>query len=103
MPLPFVMARRSGGASLDPRFVDRAIVDVQTWATTEKESEYLSSVAREALFRASRTPQIVVPNVGYIAWFVELNAPTELPTETEDHDTYRYQGSYELYTRPHSG
>lgn len=103
MPLPFVLARRSGGSSIHPEFLDQAVVDVQTWAPTDTESEELSQIAREALYRASRYPQVVVPGVGSISWFDESSAPVLIPSDLEDHDTYRYQATYAINTRPDQG
>jgi hypothetical protein len=100
MPLPYVMARRSAGSSVHPRFLDAALVDVQVWARSETQAEALSQTARDVLFLASRSPQVVVPGIGYISSFEESSAPAELPSDTADEDTYRYQGSYWLRVRP---
>jgi hypothetical protein len=100
MPLPYVMARRSAGSSVHPRFLDAALVDVQVWARSETQAESLSQTARDVLFLASRSPQVVVPGIGYISSFEEQAAPVELPSDTADEDTYRYQGSYWLRVRP---
>lgn len=103
MPLPFVLGRRSGGSSIHPEFLDAALVDVQTWAGTDAESEELAQTARDALYRASRFPQFVLSGVGSVAWFDEVSAPALIPSDTEDHDTYRYQASYTIHTRPDQG
>ena len=100
MPPRFVMARRSGGASIHPEFLDSALVDVQTWAPTDQESEELSQLVRDTLYQASKSPQTIVPGVGYIAWFSEESAPSVIPSDTEDHQSYRYQATYSLHTRP---
>lgn len=100
MPLPFVLARRTGGSSIHPEFLDQAVVDVQTWAPTDAESEELSQLARDTLYRASRYPQTVVSGVGSISWFTESSAPVLIPSDLEDHGSYRYQATYAINTRP---
>lgn len=103
MPLPFVLARRTGGSSIHPEFLDQAVVDVQTWAPTDEESEALSQLVRDTLYRASRYPQTVIPGVGSVAWFTEAGAPVLVPSDLDDHDTYRYQATYTINTRPDGG
>ncbi|RCV53471.1 DUF3168 domain-containing protein [Marinitenerispora sediminis] len=100
MPLPFVMARRAGGASIHPRFLDQALVDVQVWAGSDAEAEGLAQAVRDALYEASTTPQVIVPGMGYLSWFAEQAAPVLLPSDTEDHNVYRYQATYQINTRP---
>lgn len=100
MPLPYAMVRRSGGSSIHPEFLDQAVVDAQTWATSDTASEDLAQTIRDALYQASRYPQFVLPGVGSIAYFDESSAPTLIPSDTEDHDTYRYQATYTIHTRP---
>lgn len=100
MVLPFVLVRRSGGSSIHPEFLDQAVVDAQVWAPTDDESEDLAQTIRDALYRASRYPQFVLSGVGSIAYFDESSAPTLIPADTEDHDTYRYQATYTIHTRP---
>lgn len=103
MGLPFVMVRRSGGSSIHPEFLDQAVVDAQVWATSDTEAEALAQTVRDALYRSSRHPQFVLPGVGSIAYFTEMSAPTLIPSDTEDHDTYRYQATYTIHTRPDQG
>ena len=100
MVLPYAMVRRSGGSSIHPEFLDQAVVDAQTWATSDTASEDLAQTIRDALYQASRYPQFVLPGVGSIAHFDESSAPTLIPSDTEDHDTYRYQATYTIHTRP---
>ena len=100
MPLPYAMVRRSGGSSIHPELLDQAVVDAQTWATSDTVSEDLAQTIRDALYRASRYPQFVLAGVGSIAYFEESSAPTLIPADTEDHDVYRYQATYTIHTRP---
>lgn len=99
MPLPFVMVRRSGGAYLDGRGLDSALVDVQVWATTDDQAEELAELVRAVLWQAYRE-QASVPDVGSVSLVREESAPAEIPSDTEDHGTYRYQATYTVNTRP---
>lgn len=99
MPLPFVLARPVGGAAVDLRFLGRAVVDVQTWAETDRGAEDFAAAARAALVAAWRS-QVVVPGVGSIGWLAERAAPALLPDERTPDGVYRYQATYELTARP---
>ncbi|MGW3569074.1 phage tail termination protein [Streptomyces sp. NPDC000941] len=101
MPLPFVLARPIGGAAVDMRFLARAVVDVQTWAETDRDAEDLAAAARAALVTAWRQ-QVVVPGVGSVGWLAERAAPVLLPDEHTGDGVYRYQAAYELTIRPAS-
>lgn len=98
MPYPFVLARRAGGASLDERFIDQPLIDVQVWAESDTAAGGLSADARHALVTAWRS-QAVVPGVGSIARFRDSAGPTLLPDDTVPHGVYRYQATYELAIR----
>lgn len=100
MALPFAMVRRSGGSSIHPEFLDQAVVDAQVWAADDTTAEALAQTIRDALYRASRYPQFVLPGVGSVAYFDEASAPTAIPSDTEDHGSYRYQATYTIHTRP---
>ncbi|MFE2912819.1 hypothetical protein [Kitasatospora indigofera] len=99
MPLPFVLARRVGGSSTDPRFLDRAIVDVSTWADSDRAAEDLAEDARTALVLAWQQ-QTVVAGVGSIGRFIELEGPILLPSDDDPDGVYRYQATYEITGRP---
>ncbi|GAU66661.1 hypothetical protein SSP35_03_03090 [Streptomyces sp. NBRC 110611] len=99
MPLPFVLARPVGGAAVDMRFLARAVVDVQTWAESDRAAEDLAAASRTALVMAWRA-QTVVPAVGSIGFLTERTAPVLLPEERTPDGVYRYQATYELAVRP---
>ncbi|PZG20599.1 hypothetical protein [Nonomuraea aridisoli] len=99
MTYPFVLARRAGGASIDPRFLDQALVDVQVWARTDSDAEDISEAARVLLVQAWRS-QTVVPSVGSISRFRDQAAPDLLPGDEVPNGIYRYQATYELAVRP---
>ncbi len=99
MPLPFVLARPVGGSAVDLRFLAHAVVDVQTWAETDRDAESLAAAARAALVAAWRT-QAVVPGIGSIGWLDERAAPALLPDPLAPDGVYRYQATYELTARP---
>jgi hypothetical protein len=99
MPDRFCLARRAGGASMHPEFADVALVDVQTWAPSDTESEAAAQAARDALYAASLSGG-EFGGVGGVVWFAEEDAPVALPTELADHGMYRYQAFYRITTRP---
>jgi hypothetical protein len=101
MPDFYLMARRVGGAATDPRGVDDALVDIQTWAGTDAAAEDLAQSAVDTLYRASLTPQTVIPGLGHIANFREESGPVDLPAG--DHGMYRYQATVSLVIRPDLG
>jgi hypothetical protein len=99
MTYPFVLARRAGGAAIDPRFLDSALVDVQVWARSETAAEDISEAARVLLVVAWRE-QTVVPGVGSISRFRDSSAPDLLPGQDVPNGIHRYQGTYALAVRP---
>ncbi|MEO3851754.1 hypothetical protein ABGB09_29700 [Streptomyces sp. B8F3] len=99
VPLPYALARPMGGAAPDMRFLAGALVDIQTFAETDRDAEQLAAVARTALVVAWRTQQ-VVPGVGSIGHLTERAAPVLLPDERTGHGIYRYQATYEITIRP---
>ena len=98
--LPYATARRFGGAAVDPRFLDRASVDVQTWGASRKAASDLAYDIREA-FRAAAANQTVY-TLGHIARYRENAAPTELRTTDQADNVWRFQASYSLFLRPAS-
>lgn len=99
MPLPFLLARRAGGGSADPRFLDNPLVDMQGWADSDKAAGELMAEARFALVMAWRS-QTVVPGVGSIGRFADQSGPALLPGDDVPHGVYRYQATYDLVIRP---
>jgi hypothetical protein len=99
MRFPFVLARRAGGAAIDPRFLDSALTDVQVWARSETMAEDISEAARVLLVQAWRS-QTVVAGVGSISRFRDQAAPVLLPGDDVPNGIYRYQATYELVVRP---
>lgn len=95
--LPYVVILRVGGTALDPRFADRALVNVQCWASSRQDSERLAQAVRDCLYLASRGG--VTTDQGHISAFTEQAAPSHLDTGTEPSGVFRYQASYLLTTR----
>ena len=96
--LPFAMVRRFGGAAVDLRFLDRATVDVQTWAASRKSAYDTIDAVRTAFIDAAYN-QTTFP-LGHIARCVEVAAPSELRTVDQAGDVWRFQASYSLFLRP---
>ena len=99
--LPFVSVRRIGGASVDPRFLDRATIDLQTWGSTRKEAFDVAIACRDAL-RDAWLAGTAYTNLGHISHFREIAAPSELRTSDQAANVWRTQATYSLFLRPAS-
>ncbi|MFB7643885.1 hypothetical protein ACFC0S_03185 [Streptomyces sp. NPDC056084] len=98
--LPLVVARRVGGAALDARGIDSALVDVQCAAGTRLEASRLARTARAALANAC-ADQFRGAD-GYLSHFEDVAGPAELRTGDPDAgpDLFRFQATYRVTARP---
>lgn len=96
--LPYATCVRFGGSAVDPRFLDRATYNVQTWGGTRKAASDLAYDIRE-VFRLAAANQTVYP-LGHIARYREVTAPTELRTADQADNLWRFQATYSLFLRP---
>ena len=96
--LPFGLCARFGGAAVDPRFLDRATFDVQTFGGSRKVASDFAYDIREA-FRLAAANQTVYP-LGHVARYREVTAPTELRTADQADGLWRFQATYSLFLRP---
>lgn len=97
--LPFVLTKRTpvlGGA--DPRFYDRAIMDIQVWSGSREEGYNISSAIRRRMLVAW-DEQLVSPDGVNISFYVENSAPAEMPDGTLPDRVWRFQASYEIFFR----
>lgn len=97
--LPFAKVARFGGSTVDPRFLDRATFDVQTWGATRKEAFDFAFEIRTA-FRDAWLNATVYADLGHIANVDEVSAPSELRTADQLSDVWRTQATYSLFLRP---
>jgi hypothetical protein len=97
--LPYATAARFGGAAVDPRFLDSATVDVQTWAGDRKEAFDLAAACRNA-FRDAWLNGTVYAGIGHISSFREIVGPAELRTADQADGLWRTQATYSLGMRP---
>lgn len=97
--LPFVVASRFGGATVDPRFLDRASVDVETWAATRDAAFTAAFACRNAL-RDAWLNGTVFAGQGHIVHFSETSAPSELRTPDQAESVWRTTATYSLHMRP---
>lgn len=98
---PFGTVKRIGGSAADPRYLDQATVDVQTWATSRKAAYDAAAVIRSTLLDAA-LDQTTFP-LGHIARFVELSGISELRTADQAGGVWRFQATYSLFLRPAPG
>lgn len=97
--LPFAKVARFGGSTVDPRFLDRATFDAQTWAASRKEAFDFAFEIRTA-FRDAWLNATVYAGLGHISFFDEVSAPSELRTEGQADGVWRTQAAYSLALRP---
>lgn len=97
--LPFAKVARFGGSTVDPRFLDRATFDVQTWGATRKAAFDFAFEIRTA-FRDAWLNGTVYAGLGHISRFREVAAPTELRTPDQADGVWRTQATYALFLRP---
>lgn len=97
--LPYATVARFGGASVDPRFLDSATVDMQTWGATRKDAFDLAHACRNA-FRDAWLNGTVYDGIGHISHFREITGPSELRTADQADGLWRTQATYSLGMRP---
>jgi len=103
--LPLVVAHRiPGGGAPDPRFLDGALVDVQTCAADRDAASLLARRARAALWDACEAQFASAAAGGYLSRFAsEFGGPTELRTGDDAvlaADAFRFQATYSIQARP---
>ncbi len=101
--LPLVTARRVGGAAVDPRGLDAAVIDVQCAAADRNAASLLARQARAALFDACTAQYRDVAAGGYLSHFGdEAAGPAEIRTGTPaaSPGLFRFQATYRVTARP---
>lgn len=102
--LPLVVARRLPGAAADdPRFLDRALVDVQSCAADRSTASLLARRARAVLWDACERQFASSSSGGYLSRLVdEFGGPAELRADDgiAHADVFRFQATYSLQARP---
>ncbi|QPB09770.1 hypothetical protein CPT_Shady_009 [Streptomyces phage Shady] len=94
---PLVVAHRVGGAALDARFLDRALMDVQVWAPDRREASRIAREVRAILFDACRSA--VSDAEGYLSDFREVTGPWS-PGPGDHANLSRFIATYQLTARP---
>ena len=96
--LPYAVAARFGGAAVDPRFLDRATVTVDTWDNTRAGSSALARQIRTVLRDAALNQTTFTE--GHIVSFREVSGPFELRTADQADTLWRFNARYSLFLRP---
>lgn len=94
--LPYLCARRVGGAARHQRMLDGATFDVQAYACTRRAARDLCAAAGLALFTAWDS-QTVTP-YGHVSAHREISGASELPSGVEG--VWRFQATHALQIRP---
>lgn len=96
--VPYVVIRRVGGAAIDGRFLDQAVMSVDAWHTSKSAASELADEVRAALLVAWEDQ--TVTEFGHLAYFREESGPSELRTGEQPETLFRYPASYALAIRP---
>lgn len=96
--LPFVVGVRFGGGDADDRFLDRATVTIDVWASSRQSASDIASEIRFGLRDAARN-QTVYTN-GHLARRDVTSAPAELRTPEQADNVWRFNATYSLVLRP---
>lgn len=96
--LPYLTAKRISGGDIHPRFADHPTIDVQSWAATLQEASLLARTAEAVLYLAWYDQ--TVTSHGHLGWYQKMSGPSELRTEGQLDNVFRFQASYELIIRP---
>ncbi|QPB09696.1 hypothetical protein CPT_Shaeky_009 [Streptomyces phage Shaeky] len=94
---PLIVAHRVGGAAPDPRFVDRALMDVQVYHTDRRAASKLARDVRAILVDACRSN--VADAEGYLSSFTEVTGPWS-PGPGDHANLSRFIATYQLTARP---
>jgi hypothetical protein len=95
---PMLNIRRVGGQAVDPRLLDRAVIEMTAYTRdgiVETEDLYLD--ARHVLWDMVRR-QTVIPEVGHLHSFFEVMGMTQFDSPFDG--TWRVQGLIQLAVRP---
>ncbi len=99
---PIIMARRiPGGGAVHPRFLDSALVQIDSFALTRRQAaagiRSVSDIFYDAWFN-----QTVIPGVdgGHINGMEERSGPAEFPDSDPPAEMVRFYATYELFIRP---
>jgi hypothetical protein len=98
--LPYISAKRIGGASVHPQFLDRGLIAVDCWSGSRRTAAEIAETCRTLLYRAWRSQTKFAG--ASIARFDESSAPAELRTAGQAESLYRFNAAYSLHIRPTS-
>lgn len=96
--LPYTVAYRFGGLSVDPRFVDRATCHLQCYGSSRDIASDLAETCRVLLFRAWRSG--IAYGGARVSKFNEVLAPFGVPDPSMPDRVWRFDATYSLRVRP---
>jgi hypothetical protein len=97
--VPWRVVYKLGGVAVDPRFLDKPHVKVVSYGSTRQLAKALAETARVKLFNAGQS-QFRATNLGHISRVTEVFSPFEVRTGTEPDGVFRFDGTYQVSTRP---
>lgn len=98
--LPLTVVRRvsTGSGDTDPRFADRALVDVQSWGSTRGQAYDSAWAVANALMDAWNNQTTTTSGVN-LSWVGITAYPSELRDELQLDNTWRFQATYSIIAR----
>lgn len=96
--VPYIACHRIGGASIDPRRLDRATFVVDCWSATRPTAIEVGETVASLFFLAWQSQSAFAGAT--ISDFNELTAPGEIRTDGQPSGIYRVTATYSLHVRP---
>lgn len=96
--LPYISARRFGGAAVHQKFLDRATFTIDYWSANRPTASAMAETGR-VLFQNAWQNQTVHAGAT-IARFTEVTAPSELRTPGQADGLYRFTTTCSFLIRP---
>lgn len=94
---PLVVSNRVGGSAADPRFVDRATMNIEVWHPERREASRLARQIRQILFDACQAK--LSDAEGSLASFREVIGPWS-PGPEDNAGISRFVATYQITARP---
>lgn len=97
--IPIFTLYRFGGLSPHPKFLDRASMQLISWAESYTAARELAETARVLFFRAWN-PKPWHDSAGVVNRIDETAAPGEFRSEGQPDGVFRFDSTYTFWTRP---
>ena len=96
--LPRRVIFKLSGTAVHPKFLDRPLVQISSYATSYAAAKALAEDARVALYDAWRSQTRYAH--GVVHRVTEVASPFEVRTGTEPDGVFRFDQTHQIWTRP---